>query len=47
MVIGIALPLVLMRVIQGTPMHVDCSSDVCRVGTPRNCADHAVSGTAD
>jgi uncharacterized membrane protein YedE/YeeE len=47
MVIGIALPLVLMRVIQGTPMRVDCSSDVCRVGTARDRADHAVSGTAD
>ncbi len=47
MVIGIALPLVVMRVIQGTPMHVDCSGDVCRVGTARDRADHAVSGTAD
>ena len=47
MVIGIALPLVLMRVIQGTPMRVDCSSDVCRSGTEGNRAGGAVSGTAD
>lgn len=47
MVIGIAVPLVLMRVIQGAPMRVDCSSDVCRAGTERNRADRAVSETAD
>lgn len=47
MVIGIALPLVMMRVIQGTVMRVDCSSDVCRAGAKRGRADLAVSGTAD
>ncbi len=47
MVIGIALPLVLMRVIQGTAMRVDCSSDVCRAGPGHDRASQAVSGTAD
>lgn len=36
MVIGIAVPLVLMRVIQGAVVRVDCSSDVCRAGPDHN-----------
>ena len=47
MVIGIAVPLVLMRVIQGAPMRVDCNSDICRAATESDRADPAVSGTAD
>ena len=47
MVIGIAVPLVLMRVTQGAAMRVDCSSDVCRVETECNRTSRAVSGTAD
>ncbi len=47
MVIGIGMPLLLMRVVQGTAMRVDCSSDVCRAGPERDRASRAVSGTAD
>ena len=47
MVAGIALPLVLMRVIQGADMRVDCSSDVCHAATQRSRADRAVFGAAD
>ena len=39
MVIGIALPLVLLRVIQGTPMGVDCGGDICRSGIERDQTD--------
>jgi hypothetical protein len=47
MVIGIGLPLSLMRVVQGTAMGVDGSSDVCRAGPEHDRASQAVSGTAD
>jgi len=47
MVIGIALPLVLMRVIQGADMRVDCSSDVCHAATEHSRPGRAVSPAAD
>jgi uncharacterized membrane protein YedE/YeeE len=48
MLTGIALPLVLMRVTQGTVMRVDCSGDVCQDGRGRDPVDRArtVSGVA-
>jgi hypothetical protein len=46
MVIGIALSLMLLRVIQGTPMGVDCGGDICRTGNERDQTDRAVSGSA-
>ncbi len=46
MVIGIALPLMLLRVIQGTSTGVDYGGDICRSGIERDQTDRAVSWSA-